>query len=69
MSVWGELSGDAGRNQMLLCPVGRKCRLHVINEEEMFVECFPTEPEPCKHAIEFGGGTYCRLLWKYDKPR
>lgn len=57
-------------NGLLQCPIGTACELRVINLEQMFCECIPDERgHICPNALPFGGGTYCRALWKNDRGK
>ena len=46
----------------LLCPLGKQCRLTLINEKETLVYCVPVEPGICPNVMSFAGTTYCRAL-------
>jgi hypothetical protein len=46
--------------------LGFSPRLRVINYEQQFVECVLDRKQSCPAAVHFGGGAYCRMLWKFD---
>ena len=52
----------------LCCPLGKKARLHLVVAEGVFAECFLEGPGRCPKSFSFGGGNYCRALWKFERP-
>ena len=57
-------------NEGIRCPIGTDCKLTMINYVEVFAECIPVDPkQKCTNALQFGGGNYCRALWKLKFPR
>ena len=49
------------------CPLGRNCRLRVLNAREMFAECVGMEAKLCPRAMCFGGGFFCREVWTVSR--
>jgi len=60
------MTPKSGNNpESLRCPVGRNCLLRAMLEDEMLVQCFLQEAEPCGHAMAYGHSRFCRTLWKF----
>lgn len=55
--------GMGTHGELPACPLGRDCRLRVLNSREMFAECIGVEAKVCPHALCFGGGFFCREVW------
>jgi len=51
-------------NEQLRCPLGKKSRLRLVQQKHVLVRCFLEENGPCAQELAFGGGFYCRALWK-----
>ena len=49
----------------LHCPHGVRCRLRVLDEGQMLVQCMPDNPNHiCSSAQLVGGAYFCRDLMK-----
>ena len=60
-----EAVGGAGKFR---CPLEKRCRLIVFDEERAIVECVLEEPGGCPMAIAKDGKFYCHALWKQANP-
>mgnify|MGYP001195735455 FL=1 len=48
-----------------VCPIGKHCRLSLVNAEQIFVVDVPLNPGRCPNALSFGGAFFCRALWTF----
>jgi hypothetical protein len=52
------------RNDGVICPLGKKCKLEIVHRVAMLVECVLGEPGPCPKAFNFGESQFCGALMK-----
>jgi hypothetical protein len=46
------------------CPLGKQCKLSVINRDAILVECVRDITDYCPKAFSFGNGEFCQALMK-----
>jgi hypothetical protein len=59
----------SSRDKLLRCPIGKACHLRMVNEQQVFAECISIDSGRCENVLSFGGGSYCRVLWKYGTAK
>jgi hypothetical protein len=49
----------------LQCPLERVTELRLVHAASRLVECQLASPPSCPESFPFGGGCFCRALWKF----